>query len=132
MICHLITNTKTVIVYQHNVTCTCRVPTTKNNVTVSEVCANGRDIKASYELSYTTDSGTLNTTCVVNGTECSNTCHHELWNNTADSRCYPPVSQFSDEDVTAFLTARNIVGRSNPAVSRNISEFCEVIATYQK
>ena len=133
MICHLITNTKTVIVYQHNVTCTCRVPTIKNNVTVSEVCANGRDIRPSYELSYNMVSGTLNTTCVVNGTERSNgTCRHELQNNTADSRCCPPVSQFSGEDVTVSLTARNIVGRSDLAVSRSISEFCEVIVTYWK
>ena len=90
-------------------------------VTIFEDCANGR---VSYELSYATDSGTLNTTCVVNGTECSNgTCHHELRNNTADSRCYHPVSQFSGEDVTVSLTARNTVGTSNPAVSRIISEF---------
>jgi len=96
-------------------------------VTVSEECTNGRDIRASYELSYTTDSGTLSTTCVVNGAECSSgVCHHELQNNTADSRCQPPVSQFSGEGVTVSVTARNIVGRSNPAVSRSISEFSEV------
>ena len=90
-------------------------------MTIFEDCANGR---VSYELSYATDSGTLNTTCVVNGTECSNgTCHHELQSSTADSRCQPPVSQFSGEAVTVSVTARNIVGRSNPAVSRSISEF---------
>ena len=96
----------------------------KDNVTISEDCPNGRDIRANYELSYTTDSDTLITTCVVNGTECSNgTCHHELRNNTADSRCQPPVSSFSGESVTVSVTARNIVGSSNSAVSRIISEF---------
>ena len=93
-------------------------------MTLSEECTNGRDIRASYELSYTTDSGTLITTCNVSGTECSNgTCRHELQNNTADSSCQPPMSQFSDENVTVSVTAKNIVGRSNLAVSRNISEF---------
>ena len=92
----------------------------KDNVTVSEDCPNGQDIRASFELSYTTDSGTHITTCVVNGTECSNgTCQ----SNTADSRCQPPVSRFSGEGVTMSVTARNIVGSSNPAVSRIISEF---------
>ena len=90
-------------------------------MTVSEVCTNGR---ARYELSYTSDSGAVNTTCVVNVEECSNgTCRHELQSNTADSRCEPPVSQFSGEGVTVSVTARNILGRSNPAVSRSISEF---------
>ena len=102
------------------------VSTIKEHVTISENCVNGQNIRANYELSYTTDSGPLNTTCVVDWTECSNgTCHHQLQNNTADSRCQPPVSQFIDEDVTVSLTARNIVGRGNPAVSRRISEFCE-------
>ena len=97
---------------------------TQDPVSVSENCANGRGIRANYELSYTTDSGTLNTTCVMDGTECSNgTCHHELQNNTADSRCQPPVSHFSGEGVTISLTARNIVGRSNPAILRTIGEF---------
>ena len=96
-------------------------------MTISEDCANGQYIRASYELSYITDSGTLNTTCVVDGTECSNgVCHHELQSSTADSRCQPPLSQFSGEDVTVSVTARNIVGRSNPAVLRSISEFSEV------
>ena len=99
---------------------------TQNPVTVSEDCANGQDIRANYELSYTTDSGTLNTTCAVDGTECSNgRCRHELQNNTTDSRCQPPLSQFSGEDVTVSVTARNIVWRRNPAVSRSISEFSE-------
>ena len=93
-------------------------------MTISENCSNGQDISASYELTYATNSGTLNTTCIVNGTNCSNgTCHHELQNNTADSRCEPPVSQFSGEDVTVSVTARNIVGRSNSSVSRSLSEF---------
>ena len=93
-------------------------------MTISEDCANGRHIRANYELSYITDSGTLITTCVVNERECSNgTCHHELQNNTADSRCQPPVSQFSGESVTVSMAAKNIVGRSNPAVSERISEF---------
>ena len=78
----------------------------------------------SYALTYSAGFGTLLTTCVVNKTECSNgTCHHELHNNTVDSRCQPPVSQFSGEGVTMSVAARNIVGRSNPAVSRSISEF---------
>jgi len=93
-------------------------------VTVAEDCANGRDIRANYELYYTSASGTLNTTCVVDGTECSNSkCHHELLSNTADSRCQPPVSQFSGESVTVSVTARSIVGRSNSSVSRSVSEF---------
>ena len=95
-------------------------------MTISEDCANGQDIRASYELSYTTNSGTPITTCVVNETDCSSgTCHHQLQNNIADSRCQPPVSQFSGEGVTVSVTARNIVGRSKPAVSRSISEFSE-------
>ena len=78
----------------------------------------------SYELTYSTGFGTLLTTCIVDKTDCSNgTCHHELHNNTADSRCQPPMSQFSGEGVTVSLTARNIVGRSNPAVLKSISEF---------
>ena len=94
-------------------------------MTVSEGCANGRDIRAVYELSYTTDSGTLITTCVVSGTECSDgICSHVLQNNTADSRCEPQVFQFSEgEGVTVSVAARNIVGRSNPPVSGRISEF---------
>ena len=97
-------------------------PFIQNLVSISEECASGQDI--SYELSYAADSGTHITTCVVNGRECSNsTCHHELQNNTADSRCQPPVPQFSGEGVTVSVTSRNIVGRSNPTVSRSISEF---------
>ena len=96
-------------------------------VTVSQDCSNGRNIRASYELSYTNDSGTLITTCVVNGTECSNgTCHHELHNQTADRRCQPPVSRFSSEGVTVSVMTMNVVGRSNPAISRRISKFSEV------
>ena len=95
---------------------------TQNNVTISEDCANGQDIN--YELSYTTGSGSLITTCVVSGTECSNgTCSHELQNNIADNRCQPPVSQFSGEGVTVSVTARNIVGRSNSSPPVTISEF---------
>ena len=64
----------------------------QNNVTVSKDCVNGQNIRASYELTYTTDSSTPIATCIVNGTECSNgTCHYELHNNTADSRCQPQV-----------------------------------------
>ena len=96
----------------------------QGNVTVSEDCTNGQDIRASYELSYHTELGALNATCVVNWTECSSgVCHHELQSNSVDSRCQPPVSQFSGEDINVFLTARNMVGRSNPAVSKRISEF---------
>ena len=103
---------------------TCMSAPIQSPVAISEDCVNGHNIRASYELSYTTDSGTLNATCVVDETECSNReCRHELQNNTADNRCLPTVSQFSGENVTVSLTARNIVGRSNTAVSRNISEF---------
>ena len=99
-------------------------PFIQDIVTVFEDCLNGQDIRASYELSYTTDSGTLNTACVVNGTECSNgTCRHVLQNNTADSRRQPPVSQFSGEGMAVSVTARNIVGRSSPAVSTSICKF---------
>jgi len=91
---------------------------------MSEDCLNGQDIRANYELSYTSDCGSLITTCVVDGTECTNgNCRHWLQNDTVDSRCWPRVSQFSGESVTVSLTARNIVGRSNSAVSRSISEF---------
>ena len=93
---------------------------------VSVDCANGQDIRASYEISYTDCSGTSITTCDVNGTDCSNgTCHYELQNNTSDSRCQPPEPQFNSEyvTVTVTVTARNIVGRSNPAVSRSIGEL---------
>ena len=98
----------------------------QDNVTISKDCVSGRDIRATYELSYATDSGILNTTCVVDGIECSNgVCRHELQSNTADRRCQPPVTQFSGEGVTVSVTARNIVGRNNPAVSRRISESSE-------
>ena len=98
----------------------------QNAVNVSEVCANGRDLKASYEILYFTDSGTLITTCVVDGTECSDgMCRYELQNYTADSICQPPLSQFSGEDMIVSMSARNIVGRSTPTVSRSISEFIE-------
>jgi len=94
-------------------------------------CTNGQDI--SYELSYTTDSGTLNTICVVNGAECGNsTCSHELQSDTADNRCEPPVSHFSGEGVTLSVTAENLVGRSNTAVSRSISEFSELERQHEK
>ena len=96
----------------------------QDTVTVSEDCTNGQDIKASYELSYTTDCGNPIATCIVDGRECSNcTCRHELQSNVTDGRCQPPVSQFSGEGVTVSVTARNIVGRSNSSVSRSISEF---------
>ena len=99
-------------------------PFIQEPVTISQNCLNGRNIIAVYELSYTTDCGTLITTCVVDGTECSNgTCHHELQSNTADSRCQPQLSQFSGKGVTVSVTARNIVGRSNSAVSRRIGGF---------
>ena len=97
-------------------------PFIQNLVSISDECASGQDI--SYQLSYAADSGTPITTCAVDGTECSNgTCHHELQKNTADSRCQPPVPQFSDEDITVSIIARNIVGRSNSAVSRSLSKF---------
>ena len=93
-------------------------PSTQDPVRVSTDCANGQDIRASYELSYTNCSGTSTTTCVVNGTDCSNgTCRHELQNNIADNRCHPPVLQFSNETVIVTVTAENLVGRSNSAVS---------------
>jgi len=48
-------------------------------------------------------------------------CHHQLQNNTVDNRCQPPVTQFNSESV--IVTARNIVGRSSPAVSRSINKL---------
>ena len=93
-------------------------------MTISGNCAIGQNIRASYELTYVTDSGTPIATCVVNGTDCSNgTCRHELRNNTADSRCHPPVPQFSGEGVTVSVTAKNMVGESNISESRSLSEF---------
>ena len=93
-------------------------------MTVSEDCTNGQDIRASYELSYTTDCGNPIATCVEDGRECSNgTCFHELRSDVADGRCQPPVSHFSGDSMIVSVTARNIVGRSNSAVSRSISEF---------
>ena len=93
-------------------------------VNISADCINGQDIRASYELFYTSSSGTSITTCVVNGTDCSDgVCRHELQENVTDIRCQPPVSQFNSESVTVTVTAGNIVGRSNPSVSRSISEF---------
>ena len=98
----------------------------QDTVTISEDCINGKDIRASYELTYNTATGTLNTTCIMNGTECSNNkCHHHL-KNIADNRCQPPVSQFSGEVVTMSIAARNILGRSNFAKSTIISESSEV------
>jgi len=93
-------------------------------VTVSVDCANGQDIRANYEISYTSSSGTSITTCVVNGTDCSDgVCHHELQNNTADNRCQSQVPQFNSESVTVTVTARSVVRRSNPAVSRSVGKF---------
>ena len=93
-------------------------------MTISEDCANGQDFN--YELSYTTTSGTLITTCVVSGRECSNgTCHHELQNNSTNNGCEPQVSQFSGDGVNVSVTARNIVGRSNSSSPVTISEFSE-------
>ena len=115
------------IMCQHS-TCIHMSPFIQDNVTVSENCTNGQ-VQANYELSYNTESGTPITTCDVHGTQCSNgmmLCRHVLQNNTEDSMCQPPVSQFSGDGVTVSLTARNIVGRSNSAVSRIISELCEV------
>ena len=94
-------------------------PSTQDPVTVSADCANGQDIRASYELSYTSSSGTSITTCVVNGTDCSNcSCQQD---NAADCRCQPPVPQFSGEGLNVTVTAENIVGSSS--LSRNISEL---------
>ena len=99
-------------------------PSVQDLVTVSADCVNGQDIRASYELSYTSSSGASITTCVVDGTDCSDgVCYHELQDNVTDSRCQPPVSQFSNESVTVTVTAGNLVGRSNPAVYRSIGEF---------
>ena len=93
-------------------------------MTISEDCANGQDIY--YDVIYTADSGTLNTTCVVSGTECSSgTCYHELQNSAIDSICQPPVSRFGGESVNLSVTARNIVGRSNSSSPVPISEFSE-------
>ena len=99
----------------------------QDNVTISEDCINGKDIRASYELTYNTATGTLNTTCIMNGTECSNgKCHHQFKNNIVDNRCQPPVSQFGSEAVTMSIAAKNVLGRSNFAKSRIISESFEV------
>ena len=60
----------------------------------------------------------------MDGSECSNgICYHELQSNVVDSRCQPPVFQFSDESVTVSLTARSIVGRSNSTMSNSFSEL---------
>ena len=100
----------------------------QDNLTISEDCINGKDIRASYELTYYTATGTLNTTCTMNGTECSNgKCYHQLENNIADNRCQPPVSQFGSETVTMSIAARNILGRSKYPKSRIISESYEVV-----
>ena len=97
------------------------VPYIQDPVTVSEDCANGQKIRASYELSYEAVNGT---TCVVNETECSmGTCRYDLQNTTADSSCQ---HFFSGEGVTVSVTASNIVGRSNPAVSHIIGEFSTI------
>ena len=99
-------------------------PFIQEPVTISDNCLNGRNIRAVYELSYTTDCGTHIATCVVDGRECSNgVCRYELQSNTVDRRCQPPLSQFSGEGVTVSVTARNMVGRSNSSMSRSISEF---------
>ena len=96
-------------------------PYFQDPITISPNCTSGQNITSDYELSYTTDSGTLNTTCVVNGMNCSNgICRYELQNATADSSCQP---LFSGEGVIVSVTAGNIVGRSSPSVSRIISEF---------
>ena len=91
-------------------------------MTVSQSCTSGQN--TSYEIFYTTASGALNTTCVVDGTECSNgICRHELQSSIVDSRCQPPVTKFSDESVTVSLTARSLVGRSNSTLSNRFSKF---------
>ena len=64
----------------------------------------------------------------MDGAECTNgICRHELQSNTADSRCQPSVSQFSGEgltvSVTVSVTARSIVGRSNPVMSNSFGEL---------
>ena len=96
-------------------------PSNLGPVNVSVDCANGQDM--SYELSYNRSSRTSITSCVVDGTDCNNgVCFHELQNNTADSRCQPPVPQFNSESVTVTVTARSAVGISS--VSRNVSKLC--------
>lgn len=93
-------------------------------MTSSDGCTDEQGITNSYELSYVAASGTLITSCVVGGTECSNgVCRNELQNNTFNSRCHPLMSHFTGENVTVSVAARNIVGKSNPAMSRRISEF---------
>ena len=83
-------------------------------MTVSADCVNGLNITASYEVSYTSSSGTSITTCVVDGTDCINgVCCHELQDNVTNFGCQPPVSQFNSESVTVTVTAGNIVGRRN-------------------
>ena len=95
-------------------------------MTVSPDCATGQDIRSSYEVAYmhASSSGSSVTTCVVSETDCNNgTCRHELQNQTADSRCQPPMPQINGENMTVTVTARNVVGRSNSYVSGNISEL---------
>ena len=111
-------------IYVHNVQSFSFI---QDTITISEDCINGKDIRASYELIYITATGTLNTTCIMDGTECSNgKCHHQLKNNIVDNRCRPPVSQFGSEAVTMSIAAKNVLGRSNFAKSRIISESFEV------
>ena len=103
-------------------------PSVQDPVTVSADCPNGQVIRASsYEVVYASSSGTSNimNTCLVDGTDCiDGVCHHELQNNTADSRCQPPELQFNNESVTATVTAINIVGRSNPASKLFMAFLC--------
>ena len=116
-------------IYAHNVHA---FSFTQDTITISEDCINGKDITASYELIYNTATGTLNTTCIMDSTECSNgKCHHQLKNNTADNRCQPLVSQFSrlSEAVSMSIATRNKLGRTNFAESRTISESSYVLVT---
>jgi len=77
-------------------------------VDVSVNCPNGSDIRARYDVSYTSSSGTSSiTTCFVNGTNCNDDglCRHVLQNNNG--------CEFNSESVTVTVTAENIVGRGN-------------------
>ena len=100
-------------------------PSAQDPVTVSMDCIGGQDIGADYEIIYTSSSGTFITTCVVNGTDCSNgVCRNQLQNNITDSSCQPPLPQFSSENVTVTVTARNIVGRSNSTSELFMALLC--------
>ena len=101
-------------------------PFIQDNLTVVENCTNGQDIRANYQLFYSTDSGIFNATCDVNGTECSNGwCNYNtIDSNNISNECPPSISQIGGENVTVSVTAINLVGRSNSTMSRSSKYIC--------